>query len=557
MAVAFSTGGSGYTRSDFMISDAAIPARVEEAAKADQKEQFSQVLSGVSSSKNPADTAKASGQAAVTEKPEMSDKASVSGGTARYERFESLRAELTKPNGKLDLRKLVNAIAEGRITFAEIPQEYITTALLTELVKSAKNVEDAEKSDKDDAPLQNNDPEVQQFMTELAAMMNQTALPDDISDLSEEISALTSKLIVSVGEVQTVDEQPAEQTEQLEQTAVQIVPQEAQAQSSDVTTVNQEQTAAVQPEVAEEAVKFTVQPGSQEQKPQTEASSVQAAQHEAKQTAVPEAAVQGAENTGAQNEAQADPGQSGQQYGAQDIQPVQTSQVKQTAPQEDVKLNSFEVRTSEKPEEAPQQVDQEQPDIFTGHMAQRSRVVFKSDELEAIKSGGEKSGDDTAQVTAQPHAALAESPVAFTRQDGSEITVKPSEVAQQVAGKITERAADLKEGDVEYSITLEPEDLGRITVRMTKTADGTVSVSVAAENSKTMKIIEDNGSAIQDSLKQNGVQLENWQTVSESRQEAQAQDYQGSSKNPYRESENHRQDDDDDDKSFAEIIASM
>ena len=51
MAVAFSTGGSGYTRSDFMISDAAIPARVEEAAKADQKEQFSKVLSGIGSSR--------------------------------------------------------------------------------------------------------------------------------------------------------------------------------------------------------------------------------------------------------------------------------------------------------------------------------------------------------------------------------------------------------------------------------------------------------------------------------------------------------------------------
>ena len=145
----------------------------------------------------------------------------------------------------------------------------------------------------------------------------------------------------------------------------------------------------------------------------------------------------------------------------------------------------------------------------------------------------------------------------FTRQDGAEITVKPSEVAQQVSGKITERAADLKEGDVEYSITLDPEDLGRITVRMTKTADGAVSVSIAAENSKTMKIIEDNGSAIQDTLRQNGVQLENWQTVSESRQEPQAQDYQGSSKNPYRENENHRQDDDRDGESFAEIIASM
>lgn len=31
MAVAFSTGSPGYMRSDFMISDAAIPQRVEEA----------------------------------------------------------------------------------------------------------------------------------------------------------------------------------------------------------------------------------------------------------------------------------------------------------------------------------------------------------------------------------------------------------------------------------------------------------------------------------------------------------------------------------------------
>ena len=41
MAVAFSTGGSGYTRSDFMISDAALPQRVEEAVQADQTDKFS------------------------------------------------------------------------------------------------------------------------------------------------------------------------------------------------------------------------------------------------------------------------------------------------------------------------------------------------------------------------------------------------------------------------------------------------------------------------------------------------------------------------------------
>lgn len=533
MAVAFSTGGSGYTRSDFMISDAAIPARVEEAAKADQKEQFSKVLSGIGSSRNASNTSGAgsannavSGSDAASEKMAQNNAVSEKETPARYEKFEMLRSELTKSDGSLDLRKVVAAIADGKLTFADIPQEYITKALLAELINTVENVDNT-KSDKDDSE-QNNDPAVQQVMTELTAMMNQTALPEDISDLSDEISALTTKL-TGADEVQA--EQPAVQ---------QNVPEQA------VQTV--QTRAAEQAEATGEAVEFTVKPET-EQKPQAEAKPVQEIQPEAKQ-----AAVQTAENTGAQSEAQTDAGQSGQQDGAAQVQTAQAGQTGQ-APQEDVKfrsdVRSVEVRTAEKPQEAPQQ---EQTQVFADHTAQRSRVVFKSDELEAIKSGGEKTGD---AAQAQPQGIPAESPVVFTRQDGAEVTVKPSEVAQQVSGKITERAADLKEGDVEYSITLDPEDLGRITVRMTKTADGAVSVSIAAENSKTMKIIEDNGSAIQDTLRQNGVQLENWQTVSESRQEPQAQDYQGSSKNPYRENENHRQDDDRDGESFAEIIASM
>lgn len=549
MAVAFSTGSSGY-RSDFMISDAAIPARVEEAAKADQKGQFSKVLSGVSSSKNASNASDAAGkgsasnaangsdavkEAAASGKMAQTDAASEAETPARYEKFEMLRSELTKSDGSLDLRKVVAAIADGKLTFADIPQEYITKALLTALITTVENV-DSNKSDEDDDSVQNADPAVQQAMTELAAMMNQAAPLDDISDLSDEISALTVRITGAVEDVQ------AEQTPVQQNVPEQAV-QTAQTQ------------AAEQVEVTGEAAEFTVKPET-EQKPQTEAKSVQEVQPEAKQAAVTETAVQTAENTGAQSEAQTDAGQSGQQDGAAQVQTAQEGEVKQ-APQEDAKfrsdVRSVEVRTAEKPQEAPQQ---EQTQVFADHTAQRSRVVFKSDELEAIKSGSEKT-DDTAQVLAQPQTAPAETPVVFTRHDGSEVTVKPSEVAQQVAGKITERAADLKEGDVEYSITLEPEDLGRITVRMTKTVDGTVSVSIAAENSKTLKIIEDNGSAIQDSLKQNGVQLENWQTVSESRQEAQAQDYQGSSKNPYRESENHRQDDEHDGESFAEIIASM
>lgn len=541
MAVAFSTGGSGYTRSDFMISDAAIPARVEEAAKADQKEQFSKVLSGIGSFRNASNASNASntsgagsannaisGSDAASEKMAQNNAVSEKETPASYEKFEMLRSELTKSDGSLDLRKVVAAIADGKLTFADIPQEYITKALLAELINTVENVDNA-KSDKDGDSEHNNDPAVQQVMTELAAMMNQTAIPDDISDLSDEIYALTIK-ITGADEVQAVQQNVQEQAVQTVQTQ-----------------------AAEQTQATGEAVEFTVKLET-EQKSQAEAKPVQEVQPEAKQAAVTEAAVQTAENTGAQSEAQTDAGQSGQQDGAAQVQTAQAGQTEK-APQEDVKfrsdVRSVEVRTAEKPQEAPQQ---EQTQVFADHTAQRSRVVFKSDELEAIKSGGEKTGD---AAQAQPQGIPAESPVVFTRQDGAEITVKPSEVAQQVSGKITERAADLKEGAVEYSITLDPEDLGRITVRMTKTADGAVSVSIAAENSKTMKIIEDNGSAIQDTLRQNGVQLENWQTVSESRQEPQAQDYQGSSKNPYRENENHRQDDDRDGESFAEIIASM
>ena len=242
MAVAFSTGGSGYTRSDFMISDAAIPARVEEAAKADQKEQFSKVLSGIGSSRNASNASNASNTSgAGSANNAVSEKET----PARYEKFEMLRSELTKSDGSLDLRKVVAAIADGKLTFADIPQEYITKALLAELINTVENVDNA-KSDKDGDSEQINDPAVQQVMTELAAMMNQTAIPDDISDLSDEISALTTR-ITGADEVQT--EQPAVQ---------QNVPEQA------VQTVQNQ--AAEQAEATGEAVEFTVKPET-EQKP--------------------------------------------------------------------------------------------------------------------------------------------------------------------------------------------------------------------------------------------------------------------------------------------------
>ena len=346
----------------------------------------------------------------------------------------------------------------------------------------------------------------------------------------------------------------------------------------------QAENAEVQPEVvAEEAVvtyrAADIAPAEEDPQP---VKTAEQPQGEAKQEAIPQEAVQTVQP--AQNDGQhsgegqfSQQGQSeqGGQQAAQTVQAGQQSQpgqgvqaesvqqsaaVKQTVPAEDAKFTDeveiVEVKTSPVPEEAPKR---EQTQIFTPHEAQRSRVVSKSDELEMIRSGGEKTDDSQVQNMIQPQTMTPEKPVIFTRQDGTEVTVKPAEVAQQVADRLVERAGQVEEGETEYTVTLNPDDLGSITVKMTKTADGAVSVSIAAENSRTLKMIEDNGSAIRDSLRQNGVQLENWQVVSESTQDMQAQDYRGSSKNPYRESEEDRQGemDNDDADSFAEIIASM
>ena len=453
MAVAFSAGGSGYTRSDFMISDAAIPQRNQESVQ-DQSEKFSSVLSGIG-------------------KPGTVSKTSSQNDSKQAEAV----ARFTNENGKIDYKAMAKAVIKGEIKLDDIPED-IMEFVLKELVGLLKTDDLAGIEDDDE------DTDVTaQAATEIASMFMQPAVQTD--DKTEEISQLTSAA--------PVEEVVAE-------------------------------TAA--PESVQAAPQGTEQPVLQTKTVKPEAKQSEA-QPEAEVQAVP------ADNTPKQESSFT--GQDGRQ---------------EETPMRDVA--KFEVKTADK-----QQPEAEETPVFAEHTAQRSRVVSKSDELHMIKSANtEKTDDSAAQTLAQPQGILNDKPVIFARADGSEVTVKPSDVAQQVADRLIERTENLKEGETEYSITLTPEDLGRITVKMTKTADGAVSVSIAAENSRTLRILEDNGTAIQDTLKQNGVQLENWQTVSESQQETRSQDYQGSSKNPYREAEHHHKDDEDG-ESFAEIIASM
>lgn len=483
MAVAFSTGGSGYTRSDFMISDAALPQRVEEAAQADQSDKFSQVLSGIGGKNDaPRDAAK------VVEK-------------------------FTESNGHVDVQKLAKAVADGEVKLEDIPEELLTQELFTELVQLVKVPEKEDGEPTREA--------AQEAMAELAALFTaqQTVQPENVSDKSAELSELSQPAAEAVQAPGVTQEQPAEtQTEAV----VEVFPQVAAEEAQPVQTVEQPKS----------------------QKPAENAGQTAPVQTDAVPQQVQ--AVRAESESAPQQD-----GDSAQLSG-------QPQEVKQPVAEEPVRsdITDFTVRTAEpKPQQTENAEPQQEAPLFTAEHTQRSRVVSKSDEFEMIRGNSDSTKADSVQT--QPQTAQPEAPVVFARADSGEVQVKPAEVVKQVADRLIERASDLKEGETEYTVTLEPQDLGRITVRMTKTADGAVSVSIAAENSRTLRIIEENGAHIQDSLKQNGVQLENWQTVSESRQDMHAEDYQSSSRNPYQERESNKQEDDSDDKSFAEIIASM
>lgn len=187
-----------------------------------------------------------------------------------------------------------------------------------------------------------------------------------------------------------------------------------------------------------------------------------------------------------------------------------------------------------------------------------------TEELEMLKNAKAKS-NQPAQTQEKPVVSsesplTANAPITLTRANGERVEVRPDEIIQQATAKLVETAQTMKEQAAEYSMVLNPEELGRIVVKLVKAADGAVSVSITAENSRTQRILEQHSAAMQENLRDSGVKLEGWQMVRESEQETYAQDYNGSSKNPYYREEDHphgEQQESEQTTSFADLIASM
>ena len=131
----------------------------------------------------------------------------------------------------------------------------------------------------------------------------------------------------------------------------------------------------------------------------------------------------------------------------------------------------------------------------------------------------------------------------------------PPEV--QTADEILARMENLRNGETEFTMVLNPESLGRITVKLV-TAGERVAVQITAENPETGKLLEARTENLTSMLRDNGVELERCQVVSEGEDAQLMQDsYDGSSKNPYSRREEQQQSENDEEESFFDLLQSI
>ena len=107
-------------------------------------------------------------------------------------------------------------------------------------------------------------------------------------------------------------------------------------------------------------------------------------------------------------------------------------------------------------------------------------------------------------------------------------------------------------GTTTFVMTLNPESLGKVTVKLVEEA-GKISVSVTAHEKRTAEILSQRFDSLQTAMKENGTQLEKYQVVyaPEKDERSGQQNFDGSSKNPY-----VKQDDEEGngDGEFAELL---
>lgn len=227
----------------------------------------------------------------------------------------------------------------------------------------------------------------------------------------------------------------------------------------------------------------------------------------------------------------------------------------------DLGLTKAEVVQRPQQESAPEQQTEQQPQQQTAQtVAIRMNHRDATQELNSILQPEEQlpehRTEETPAQNVQP-VFVQSTEVRETREVPDESTqVREIPPERQISEEILSKTETLSGGRTEFTMELNPENLGKITVRLVST-QGRIDVSISAENESTRQLLQSRGENIETALRENGVELERYQVISE-REDAQLmQDsYEGSSKNPYSRGE-QQQETEDDDGDFLELLRQL
>lgn len=224
-------------------------------------------------------------------------------------------------------------------------------------------------------------------------------------------------------------------------------------------------------------------------------------------------------------------------------------------PQRDIVKMTFEKTAGNVTGEAKQEAAAQADNIPRVAYAKRN-IEVKSEELKAITKGNEvtksNSDLDAVQKVTDKNAVSdmsARSADVFARtesrfDDNGQPTQTVRVPISDMASFVSERAPK-STGRSTLTVVLTPETLGKITVRMVNES-GKLTVEILTETQAAKELLQAKSEQLAYALRNDNVELTSYK-VETSQTELFQRDFDGSSKNPYRQRSNDRKKDDTDD----------
>lgn len=234
---------------------------------------------------------------------------------------------------------------------------------------------------------------------------------------------------------------------------------------------------------------------------------------------------------------------------------AETDAVTGAEPQKDIVKMTFEKTAGNVTGEAKQEAAAQADNIPRVAYAKRN-IEVKSEELKAITKGNEVTKSDSdldaVQKVTDKNAVSdmsARSADVFARtesrfDDNGQPTQTVRVPISDMASFVSERAPK-STGRSTLTVVLTPETLGKITVRMVNES-GKLTVEILTETQAAKELLQAKSEQLAYALRNDNVELTSYK-VETSQTELFQRDFDGSSKNPYRQRSNDRQKDDTDD----------